>query len=274
MARIRLQPRRNEVILDPVHYNRGTEAWYREKLLCWILAMHNSIVTHLQATWKRGAPDIGFASDKNPAVSLRRSLKKWGDNWISKFDDMADEISRKFAAKSVGMTDRAIAATFKKAGFTVKFQLSEKAKQAYQSVISEQISLIKSIPSKYLTDVQSSVFQAVMRGGDLGTLSRDLIKNYGVSVRRAALISRDQSAKSKAIIENIRRQEIGLKEAIWMHSSGGKVPRPAHVAMDGKRYKISQGMWDDDEGKYVFPGELINCRCTSRVVIPGFDDDD
>ena len=55
-----------------------------------------------------------------------------------------------------------------------------------------------------------------------------------------------------------------------MHSHAGKKPRPSHVRMNGKTYDVKQGMWDSAEGRYVFPGELINCRCTSRSVIPGF----
>jgi len=50
-----------------------------------------------------------------------------------------------------------------------------------------------------------------------------------------------------------------------------KTPRKTHIAMDGKSYRIAEGMYDSAEGKYVLPGELINCRCTSRAVIPAFE---
>ena len=110
-----------------------------------------------------------------------------------------------------------------------------------------------------------------MRGGDLATLSKSLHQNYGVSYRRAALIARTENAKAKGLMEATRRQELGISEAIWQHSHAGKVPRPTHVAMNEKRYTISKGMYDSNEGKFVFPGELIACRCTSRAIIPGLD---
>jgi len=113
------------------------------------------------------------------------------------------------------------------------------------------------------------VWQAVMKGSDLGQLSAGLQQKYGVAYRRAALIARDQNAKAKAVIENVRRKELGIKEAIWQHSTAGKEPRPTHVAMDGKRYKLDTGMYDSHEKEYVWPGQLINCRCTSRAVILG-----
>ena len=63
---------------------------------------------------------------------------------------------------------------------------------------------------------------------------------------------------------NARQADLGIREAIWMHSHAGKKPRPEHVKMDGKTYNITKGMWDR-----IFPGELINCRCTGRPIIPG-----
>lgn len=69
-------------------------------------------------------------------------------------------------------------------------------------------------------------------------------------------------------MEEARRQEIGIEEAMWQHSHAGKKPRPTHVAMHGKIYQISEGMWDPAEQKRIWPGQLINCRCTSRAIIP------
>ena len=88
---------------------------------------------------------------------------------------------------------------------------------------------------------------------------------------RAATIARDQNNKAKATIERTRRQELGITHAIWQHSAGGKVPRATHIAMSGKPYLISEGMYDSAVGRYVWPGTEINCRCTSRAIIPAFE---
>jgi len=68
---------------------------------------------------------------------------------------------------------------------------------------------------------------------------------------------------------NARQADLGIREAIWMHSHAGKKPRPEHVKMDGKTYNITKGMWDPHEKKWIFPGELINCRSTGRPIVPG-----
>jgi hypothetical protein len=40
--------------------------------------------------------------------------------------------------------------------------------------------------------------------------------------------------------------------------------------MNGKKYDVNKGMWDPAVNRYIFPGEEINCRCSSRSIIPGF----
>ncbi len=95
-------------------------------------------------------------------------------------------------------------------------------------------------------------------------------ETYGVTKRRAAFIARDQNNKATAVFERTRHVEIGVTEAIWLHSAGGKVPRPEHVAFSGKKYDIRKGAYL--EGKWTWPGVEINCRCVSKPVIPGFED--
>jgi uncharacterized protein with gpF-like domain len=260
------------IVVRAVQPNAGVEAWYRQQLQAIIRDMANSVLVHVRAAWKAADPSIGFAQDaSNSSVLLRKALEKWGGLWIKKLDRLSLELSVKFADKSFRATQTSMAAAFKDAGFTVAFKPTRASREAYQAVVSENVNLIKSIPAQYLKDVQSQVWASVMKGSDLATLSRGVQEKYGVTYRRAALIARDQNAKAKAVIENTRRQELGIREAIWQHSSAGKEPRPTHVAMAGKRYDLGKGMWDKDEGEYIWPGQLINCRCTSRAIIPGFN---
>ena len=211
------------------------------------------------------------AAPANPSLLLRAALRKWGGLWVSRFDKLSLDLGQKFATKSFNLTQTQMRAALKDAGFTVKFAPTPGSRAAYQAVIAEQVNLIKSIPQQYLKDVESKVWGSVMKGADMHALSVDLRKTYGITRDRAAVIARDQNNKAKAIIEKTRRQELGITHAIWQHSAAGRVPRATHVAMSGKAYPLAQGMYDSDEGKYVLPGELINCRCTSKAIIPAFD---
>ena len=264
---------RKPVTVRAIHASAAVHAWYFAELDKLVTEMHDSVTRAVLAAYGTIAPP-GLAKDaapRNPSLLIRAALRKWGGLWIKKFDKLSLDLGQKFAKRSFGITQTQLRAALKDAGFTVKFAPTPASAAAYQAVVAEQVNLISSIPEHYLKDVESKVWGSVMRGGDMHALSVDLRKTYGITRDRAALIARDQNNKAKAVIERTRRQELGITHAIWQHSAGGKVPRATHVAMSGKAYPLSQGMYDSAEGRYVLPGELINCRCTSRAVVPAFE---
>ncbi len=71
-------------------------------------------------------------------------------------------------------------------------------------------------------------------------------------------------------MHRVRQVELGITQAKWRHSMGGKKPRPTHLANNGKLYDVARGWYDPAVKKHIFPGELINCRCVSISVIKGF----
>jgi uncharacterized protein with gpF-like domain len=268
-----MQPEKNKpVVVRAIHPNAGVRAWYQGELDAMITKMHNSVKGAILALYRDEEPADGLAHDATPPpLLLRRALLKWGGLWTRRLDSLSLDLAERFARKNFNVTQTQMKTAFAEAGFTVKFTPTPGSVSAYHAVAAENVNLIRSIPAQYLKDVQSKVWQSVMKGGDMHALSVNLQETYGVTKRRAALIARDQNAKAKATIEKTRRVELGVTHAIWMHSAGGKVPRRTHVEMDGKPYLIERGMYDSDEGEYVLPGELINCRCTSKAVIPAFD---
>ena len=272
---MKLRAARNEhtgapVTVRAVHPSVAVADWYFAELDEVIGAMQADMWKHVLGAYGQIAPPE-IAHDANPSLLIRAALRKWGAKWQKRFDKLSTDLSRKFARKSFTVTQTQLRAAFRDAGFTVKFQPTPGSAAAYQAVVAENVNLITSIPEQYIKDVESRVWNAVMHGGDLHELSVGLRKTYGITRERAALIARDQNAKAKAVIERARRQELGITRAVWIHSTGGKVPRATHVAMNGKPYDIAQGMYDSAEGRYVLPGELINCRCTSKAVIEAFE---
>ena len=204
----------------------------------------------------------------SPNIRLNRALQRWSDKWLKKWDKAANRIAKLFVSKNFAAAQTSFRAALSDASFTVRFAPTQKSLSAFSAAVSENVALIKSIPQQYHAKVQGDVWRAVTCGSDLSTLSTTLQRTYQLTTKRAALIARDQNAKAKATIENTRRQELGITQAIWQHSSAGKEPRPSHVAMNGKIFELRQGMFDPDEGEWILPGQLINCRCTSRAVLP------
>lgn len=267
--------------LRAIHPNAGVEAWYQRELDALLREMQAELVAMVQTPASVAlaqdygdrciVPEIMHASDAaSPNAKLNKALQKWGDKWSRKFDKAANRIAKQFATKSFVAFQSSFRAELSRANFTVRFAPTRESLKAFSATVSENVALIKSIQQQYHAKVQGDVWRAVTRGSDLSTLSKNLQQSYGVTTKRAALIARDQNAKAKATIENMRRRELGITQAIWQHSSAGKEPRPSHIAMNGKVFDLKQGMYDPDEGEFILPGQLINCRCTSRAIIKGF----
>lgn len=233
--------------------------------------MHASIIHWLVASYRNNEPTlIPMAQDALPANMLRKTMKELRKRWEKRFDEMAPKLAEYFAKTVSRRSDSSLQRILRQGGVSVRFKPTKVQKDVMQAAVNENVTLIKSIPQRHLDEVEGLVMRSVQRGRSLGELSKELQKRFGVTKRRAALIARDQNNKVSGSLHRVRQLELGIKEAIWIHSGGGKEPRPTHVRNNGKKYDVANGWYDPAEKKFIMPGELINCRCVSRPVIAGF----
>lgn len=265
--------------LNPTRPSAAIRTKYQRRLEKLVDQMHGSLVYWLTARYRADGPEIAQdaspamalrAADASPAMALRAAMRKLGRRWLNRFDDMAPKLAAYFATAVGDRSTRVLADTLRKGGFTVRFKPTRAMNEAYQAVVGENVALIKSIATKHLTDVEGAVMRSVAAGRDLGALTQELTEVYGVTKRRAAIIARTQNNAATAVMTRVRQHEAGITKARWLHSAGGKTPRPEHVAFSGKTYDVDKGAFL--EGKWTWPGVEINCRCVSVPVIPGFDD--
>lgn len=257
--------------LDPIRPNEGVRTAYQRKLEQLVDQMARSVQTDVIQAYKANPPHA-MAADASPAAILQVAFRRIAKRWLTKFDKFAPELARYFATAAAERSDSALKASMRKAGFTVRFRLSRPVNDVLQATVAENVTLIKSVGSQYLTQVEGAVMRSVSAGRDLASLSNDLVRIAGVTKRRAAFIARDQNNKSTAMITRVRQRELGIIRAKWLHSAGGHHPRPHHVAFSGRTYDVEKGVDLGDGEGIVWPGTAINCRCVSIPVIPGFDD--
>ena len=253
--------------LPPVRPNAGLEAAYRKRIQTELAAMQAEIERDIKLVWRDNPP---VAMDASSAADLRSTMSRLGAKWRQRFNTLAQEMAAHFAKSAAQRVDANLRASLKKAGFAVEFKMTAAQQQAITATTAENVALIRSIPAQHLTAIEGDVMRSINAGRDLGTLAKTLRETYGVTKRRAALISRDQNNKATATIARVRQIDLGLK-ARWMHSAGGKTPRPSHVANNGKEYDPKTGWFDPDAKEWIWPGTLINCRCVSVSIVPGFD---
>ena len=264
MRRYLTTPTRRAIHVAPVRANVGLEFAYQRAIDTMIVRMHNAVARAIIAAYRRKPPEM--AADESPAAGLQDAINRLGREWEERFDDFARSRGRTFGNAAAQQTDKSFAAQLRKAGFTVQFQATKAWNDVKQATVHANVGLIRSIPAQHLDAIEGIVMRAVQVGGDLHTIASALQAQFGVTKRRAAFIARDQSSKATAAITRCRQTELGITEAIWMHSHGGKTPRPEHVAFNGKKYLIAKGAFL--EGKWVWPGTEINCRCVCRSIIP------
>lgn len=253
-----------------VHANRGIEAKYRKTLQALIAEMHGSVEYWLTAAYRKEPPRMATlveqAQDASPSGRIKKILDELAKRWVDRFDEMAPLIAEAYLQGMFKATDSAMRQALKEAGWSVEFKMTPAMRDAFDASLQENVGLIRSIPGKYLQQVEGTVMRSYATGRDLATMVKELKQLYPAASHRAELIARDQSNKANAVVNRARQMELGITEAIWMHSHAGKNPRPDHVKANGTKYKIAEGC--KISGEYIQPGEEINCRCTSRPVLP------
>lgn len=279
-ARKRLRKLPKPLVLRPVHPNAGIRAAYRKRLLALVDEMTASYRFWIEQAYERVPPAIAqdepYGSkrrgrSKLSSKELERELKKLARRWEERFADAAPRLAGWFMKAVDKRSYDALMHILRKGGFTVGLDVTPALRDVIQASTIENVSLIKSIPEQFHTQVEGLVMRSVTAGRDLAPLTDELQRQFGVTRRRAELIAFDQNQKASAAITRARHLDIGLETGIWVHSAGGKKRRPTHVANSGKEFSIRDG-WADPAlgGKRIWPGTEIRCRCICRPVVKGF----
>ena len=261
-------------ILHPVRPNRFVEAAYRARLIAIIDQMLRSTRHWMRAAYRANEPRLAakLAQDELPATAITARIRRLSRYWQRKFDELAPDLARYFATEVSKRSTASLHTMLKRGGISVQMRDTRAYQDVLKAAIEENVGLIRSIPQQHFGRIEGMVLRSVQTGRDLHQLTEDLEGAFGIVRRRAELIARDQNNKASAVLQRVRQAELGVTEAIWVHSGGGKHPRPTHVqaGRDKVRYNISEGWWDPAIKKFIWPGTEIQCRCVARPVIAGF----
>ena len=262
----------NNLRLRSVKPSAGLRDAYAKKLKGLVNRMAQDVAGRIQKLYQTEEPKIAVdaKSKKIPAKKLQKMLDDLRKKWEVEVFDFAEPTASWFVTKASGYVDRAQNAAIKDAGipgFDIRFDKGTISQGAFEALVSQNVSLIKSIGTKYLDDVEGSVMRAVTAGRDVASLKEELSERYGITRRRAEFIARDQCNKVTEGLARANDLETGVEEGIWIHVPGKKTSRETHREMDGKKFDLSKGMYDREVGKYVLPGSLAGCQCTYQPVL-------
>ncbi|MDE1010003.1 MAG: phage minor head protein [Paraburkholderia fungorum] len=257
--------------MRPARPSAAVRIAYQRALESLIDEMHRSTIYWLRATYRSREGEI--VQDSSPAADLAAQLARRAAQWRKMFSARAPDLARWFISKvdrhATNATKQAAVAL---TGMSVSVKDTLLTNTVTQALTRENVSLIKSIQSEYATEVEGLVMRSITTGRDLSTLTDQLQERFGITRRRAILISSDQNNKATAQMARARQLSLGCTKGRWLHVGGGKNPRHSHVEANGKVFDLAKGLKID--GEYIFPGELINCGCVGAPIIPGVDDED
>lgn len=234
-------------------------------------AKQKSHVLQARASVRQEAVPSGIAYDSSPAVELTKVIKRLRNYFNTHFQEMEEKVSKKFASLAEKGAAVSLKSILKEEGFTVDFRMTRQLNDILQATVAENVNLIKSIHTMYFDQVQTVIMQAVKNGRDMEYIRKELTERFGVSERKAKIIARDQTNKAMQTISRARALETGITQARWVHIPGAKTSRETHKHFDGKPFDLNKGMYDKDVNKWVMPGELINCNCRFRLIVPSVE---
>lgn len=214
--------------------------------------------------------------DENISSQAKILMNKLMKKFDQLFSDKSKTISNKMVNDIQKISKTNLHSSLEKLSGGLSLEtgvINDSVKNVSNAIISENISLIKSIPQEYLKNVIGSVMRSITTGNGLPDLIKDIQKYSGQTKRKSKNIALDQTRKAYNSINKQRMMNVGVKEFEWVHSSGSIEPRKSHIKISGHIFSFENlekeqaqlGVPEKDRG---IPGMPINCRC---IMVPVID---
>lgn len=126
----------------------------------------------------------------------------------------------------------------------------------------QNVSLIRSVQTKYFSDIEQIVLAGISDGSRASDISEDILGRVDVAESSALRIANDQIGKLTGQLNMVRQEQLGIDTFTWRTVKDNRV-RPEHADLDGESFA-----WDDPPLEGI-PGEPINCRCYAEPDLQG-----
>ena len=230
------------------------------------------ISSKVLAAWRRDP--VAFRADIDNYVE--RHLHEWTHDADEAARKLAIWVARSIAADVTASQRRAYIAAglspeFFKTRWTipvVRQHMSPKAAELLPYFVDYSTELITRMSTRDVYKLKELLITSFTEGRSVKQVRELLYSMKGFNEDRARNVAIDQTNKITQGILRANDEDLGIEEGIWVHVPGQYSSRHTHKAMNGKRFRLNEGLYDEDVGKSVVPAELSFCRCVYRPVIP------
>lgn len=204
---------------------------------------------------------------------MQRALKDYADA----IGPWAERQAAKLLEQVQKSNKRAYQAKSKAIGVALQLGVAEDSVfDVARALLNEQVALIQSIPIEAGLRAQKIAYEAVLSGtraeaneDTINELKEQLGLSTEVATSRAYLISRTETARANAAINQSRAEAVGSGQYRW-HNSGDESVRHSHKFYKGKRLQGQIFSWDSpptlEDGMTGHPGSFPNCRCFAEPI--------
>lgn len=278
---------------DVFRYSPALERQYRVELKGLVDKMLKDVAEHIVSAYRNNKDGFTFATDgafSNINDELKDLEKKYREIFARQGEIAAKRMvmrQLKYSRSSFSKIMSKIMPKDEEIPTLAGSVIPRDLEQVIQASIMENVSLIKSIESKYFEQITGSVARSMQSGGSIKQLREEILHYNGMTRRRADIIANDQTRKAYMSINLRNMSKSGIQKVEWVHSGGGYTVREYHYRKwdgvsgkeDGRPNGLNGYIFDIDKPPVIqlqqgkqpevrgYPAQLPNCKCVLRAII-------
>ena len=121
---------------------------------------------------------------------------------------------------------------------------------------------------RLISDIVPYVVDWIYHGGDQVAIWDAILDNDNIPRQRAESVLLQITMMTNQAIQRQNMLDLGFEKATWIHVPGEFTSRQTHIKFNGREFDLTEGLFDTDVERNVFPAELWYCRCIMRGIIP------
>lgn len=193
-------------------------------------------------------------------------------NTLSRYAEIITPWAKSTGARMIAEVDRRDYQAWKRTSQKMSRDLHKEIADApigevVRQLQNDQVQLITSIPLEAAQRVQALTQEYVLGGKRYDQLAEMIANTTGVSMAKATLIGRTETAKAAAALVQARALHIGADGYIW-HTVQDIYVRKTHRHLNGSTQKWLEPPIAEENGERHHPGNFPNCRCWAEPIIP------
>lgn len=205
---------------------------------------------------------VTAAGQIDDPIAMRRELENYGEQ-IGRW-------AEGFWGKLLPQQQKLLERDWKAKGIKLPAHASN-VQAAIAAAQTEQVELIKTLPRNAAEKAQEIAEKAAMATGDRADKLIAQLQGLepGYPEFAARRLARTEIAKSQSLLVEAQAKDAGVTHYVWCTMDDEAV-RDSHKKLDGQIFRFDD-LSDKDGDGCPAPGQIYNCRCYARPLLPGED---